>query len=132
MIVKVLTEHHLEFLSLKGGSIGSSESTLVKIPHCWKSHVMHRKEWQKVQQVHYTMGGSRGGGGDRGSWGPDPPPPEKSQKYRVSLQYWSPSPKIHKATKQAFNVGPSSAPQRNAISMAFRWWADDDPFIAVL
>ena len=39
MSVKLLTEHHLEFLSLKGGCSGSSESTLVKIPHCWKSHV---------------------------------------------------------------------------------------------
>ena len=38
MIVKLLTEHLLEFLSLKGGCTGSSESTLVKIPHCWKSH----------------------------------------------------------------------------------------------
>ena len=37
--VKLLTEHHLEFLSLKGGCTGSSESTLVKMPHCWKSHV---------------------------------------------------------------------------------------------
>ena len=39
MNVKLLTEHHLEFLSLKGGCTGSSESTLVKMPHCWKSHV---------------------------------------------------------------------------------------------
>ena len=38
MIVKLLTEHHLEFLSLKGGCTGSYESTLVKMPHCWKSH----------------------------------------------------------------------------------------------
>ena len=38
MIVRLLTEHHLEFLSLKGGCRGSSESTHVKIPHCWKSH----------------------------------------------------------------------------------------------
>ena len=38
MIVKLLTEHHLEFLSLKGGCSGSSESTQVKMPHCWKSH----------------------------------------------------------------------------------------------
>ena len=38
MIVKLLTEHNLEFLSLKGGCIGWSESTLVKMPHCWKSH----------------------------------------------------------------------------------------------
>ena len=39
MIVKLLTEHHLEFLSLKESCTGSSESTLVKMPHCWKSHV---------------------------------------------------------------------------------------------
>ena len=38
MIVKLLTEHHLEFLSLKGGYTGLSESTHVKMPHCWKSH----------------------------------------------------------------------------------------------
>ena len=38
MIVKLLTEHHLGFLSLKGGCRGSSESTLVKMTHCWKSH----------------------------------------------------------------------------------------------
>ena len=40
MIVKLLTEHHLELLSLKGGCPGASESTLVKIPHCWKSHAL--------------------------------------------------------------------------------------------
>ena len=34
--VKLLTEYHLEFLRLKGRCTGSSESTLVKIPHCWK------------------------------------------------------------------------------------------------
>ena len=39
MVVKLLTEHHLEFLSFKGGCAGSPESTLVKLPHCWKSHV---------------------------------------------------------------------------------------------
>ena len=39
MIVKLLTEHHLVFLSLKGGCTGSSESTLVKMSKCWKSHV---------------------------------------------------------------------------------------------
>ena len=38
MIVKLLTEHHSEFLSLKGGCTGSSESTHIKMPHCWKSH----------------------------------------------------------------------------------------------
>ena len=40
MSVKLLTEHNsLAFLSLIGGCTGSSESTLVKMPHCWKSHV---------------------------------------------------------------------------------------------
>ena len=37
-----LTEHFLRFLSLKEDCTGSFESTLVKIPHCWKiwkSHV---------------------------------------------------------------------------------------------
>ena len=40
MIVKLLTEHHLEFLSLKVVCRGSSESTHVKMPHCWKSHAL--------------------------------------------------------------------------------------------
>ena len=39
MRVKLLTEHHLEFLSLKVGCTGSSESTLVKMQRCWKSRV---------------------------------------------------------------------------------------------
>ena len=39
MIVDLLTKHHLEILSFKGGYTGSSESTRVKMPHCWKSHV---------------------------------------------------------------------------------------------
>ena len=39
MNIKLLTEHQLEFLSLQEGCVGSSESTLVKMPHCWKSHV---------------------------------------------------------------------------------------------
>ena len=38
MIVKLLTEHQLECLSLKGGCTGLSESTRFKLPHCWKSH----------------------------------------------------------------------------------------------
>ena len=34
MIVKLLTEYHLEFLSLKGGFRGLFESTLVKMSKC--------------------------------------------------------------------------------------------------
>ena len=40
MTVKLLTEHRLEFLSLKRGCTGSFESTLVNMPHCCKSHVV--------------------------------------------------------------------------------------------
>ena len=39
MSVNLLTENHLEFISLKEGYKGSSESTHVQMPHCWKSHV---------------------------------------------------------------------------------------------
>ena len=38
MTVKLLAENNLNFLSLKEGCTGSSESTLVKMPHCLKSH----------------------------------------------------------------------------------------------
>ena len=40
MIVKLLTEYHVRFLSLTGGCAGLSESLLVQMPHCWKSHVV--------------------------------------------------------------------------------------------
>ena len=39
MRVKLLTNYHVDFLSLKRGCIGLSESMHVKMPHCWKSHV---------------------------------------------------------------------------------------------
>ena len=40
MSVKLLTEHRLEFVSLKGGYTGSSESTLVKMSHCVAAQFM--------------------------------------------------------------------------------------------
>ena len=46
-VIVVFPDHaHLLFLEflyvgLTGGWTGSSESTLVKKPHCWKSHVTH-------------------------------------------------------------------------------------------
>ena len=40
MTFKLLTEPHLEFISLTRGFTCSYESTLIKMPHCWKSHVM--------------------------------------------------------------------------------------------
>ena len=50
MIVKLLTEHHLELLSLKGGCVGLSESTLIKMPHCWKS----RATALMIEQTQYN------------------------------------------------------------------------------
>ena len=50
MSVKLLTEQNLEFLSLKGVCTGSSESTLVKMPHCWKSHVVARLKSEKHER----------------------------------------------------------------------------------
>ena len=51
MIVELLTEHHLEFLILKVGCRGSSESTHVKMPHCWKSHALAH-----VRPTHISKG----------------------------------------------------------------------------
>ena len=41
MSVKLLTEYRLEFVSLKGGCTGSSEPTLVKMPHCVAAHLWY-------------------------------------------------------------------------------------------
>ena len=63
MSVKLLTVNHLEFLSLKGGCTGSSESKLsVKMPHCWKSHVASQnvgKHKLYVQKTSLYMHGSK-------------------------------------------------------------------------
>ena len=40
MIVKLLAENYSEFLSLTGGCRGLTESTIVKMSNCWKSHVL--------------------------------------------------------------------------------------------
>ena len=50
MIVKLLTERHLEFLSVKGGCTGSPESTLVKMSNCCKSHALARFQMTTVLQ----------------------------------------------------------------------------------
>ena len=51
MIVKLLTEHHMEFLSLKGGCRGLSESSLVKMSNCWKSHAAAHCHNLKMKNV---------------------------------------------------------------------------------
>ena len=69
----------------------------------------------------------RGGAGD-----PDPPPPLKNHK-NIGFLGTAPDPlKNYKATKPAFNVGPTTARQRNAILITFRWRADEGPLIVVL
>ena len=59
MIVKLLTEHHLESLSLKGGYRGSSESTLVKVSNCWKSYqtetIEKNKDFKAVERLHQNQ-----------------------------------------------------------------------------
>ena len=55
MIVKLLTEHHLEFLSLKGGCRGSSESTLFKMSHCWKSHALAQLSYLQIVQLNVFL-----------------------------------------------------------------------------
>ena len=53
------------------------------------------------------------------------PPPENHTAIRF-FSNTGPDPlQNHKAAKPAFKVGPSLARQRNAISMAFRWRAND-------
>ena len=39
LTLRLQTKYQYEFLSLKGGCKVSSESALVKMPRCWKSHV---------------------------------------------------------------------------------------------
>ena len=56
MIVKLLTEHPLEFQSLKGGCRGSTESKLVKMSNCWKSHAAaHLKYLIKVSRCQSNL-----------------------------------------------------------------------------
>ena len=63
MSAKLLTEHHMRFLSLKVGCTGLSETSLAKMPHCWKSrvtaqlYVYYREIWMMTvsQNWQYTM-----------------------------------------------------------------------------
>ena len=63
MSAKLLTEHHLRFLSLKGGCTGWSESTLVKMPNCWKSHaaaqlstdIVYTKIYDKLDDCQFPI-----------------------------------------------------------------------------
>ena len=58
MINKLLIEHHLEFLSLKGGCRGSSESTHAGLPRSgkmfWK--MKNFPGQGKVRELHFQSG----------------------------------------------------------------------------
>ena len=58
MSVKLLTEHHLVFLSLIAGCTGSPESTIVKLPHCWKTHVTAQIYSQSIPSSPVSKGQS--------------------------------------------------------------------------
>ena len=65
--VKLLTEHHLEFISLIGSCTGSPESTHVIVPHCLRSHVM-AQFYRCSHRLCVCVWG--GGGGDGVMFGP--------------------------------------------------------------
>ena len=51
MSVKLLTAHHLEFLNLKGGCTGSSESSRVKMSCCWKPYVTTHLSQHEILRI---------------------------------------------------------------------------------
>ena len=51
MSVKLLNEYYLEFLSLTKDCTGSSESTLVKMSRCWKSHVVAQYYYSNTKSI---------------------------------------------------------------------------------
>ena len=59
MIVKLLTERHLEFLSITGGCRGPSESKLVKMSNCWKSRalaqIVNQTYPPKIKKKHIVL-----------------------------------------------------------------------------
>ena len=54
MTVKLLTEHHLEFLRLNRGCRGWSQSTLVNMPHVG-NHMSLLKYVQQVTSNEYSL-----------------------------------------------------------------------------
>ena len=87
-------------------------------------HVIIIEVTRNLLKIAY-MRGSRGGG-----HGVQTPLPLKEHKNIGFLSITGlDSLKNHRATKLAFNVGPPSVRQRNAIEMAFRWWTDDGPLL---
>ena len=51
--VKLLIEHNSGFFSITGGCTGSSEYTLAKLPHYWKTHVAAHVPYARVLLVYW-------------------------------------------------------------------------------
>ena len=64
-----------------------------------------------------------------GTGGQDPPTLKNHRNIGYLCSTGQDNPNNQKATKPAFNVGPSSASQQNAIKMAFCWRVDVGPLI---
>ena len=78
-----------------------------------------------VYTLAHAMHGSRGGSRT-------PPPPEKSQKYRIFLQYWTGSPEILKATlagpmRGSRGGGSRPPPMKNHKNLEFLSNTGPDP-----
>ena len=80
MTVKLLTEHHLEFLSFKGGCTGLSMSTLVEMPHCLKSHVVAQL-WASTRENMFS--------GIANNKGADQPAHPRSLISTFCFAYWN-------------------------------------------
>ena len=75
-----LLRHHLEFLSLKGGCRGSSDSVHVKMPHCWKSHSL--ADYYVI--LCYLLHGSWKNNFTKTKQKQPPPPPKKKGKKPIT------------------------------------------------
>ena len=82
----------------------------------------------KLQFIKLSHGLIRMGGGCSGSGTPSP---DKSQKYRVILQYWSGSPEKNTKHPSQHSMLGHHRPASEANLIAFRWRVDGGPFIAV-
>ena len=110
------------------GGIAKKKNNLLLISPGHLLTILH--QLTKIEATCYTnfrdMCGSRVGTG-----GPDPPPLESYKNIGFLSNTGLDPIKHHTATKPAFNVWPSLARQLNAISVAFRWSADDCPILVV-
>ena len=78
----------------------------------------------RMKPMHGSRGGRQGG--------LEHPPPLENYKAIGFLSNTGSDPlENHKATKPAINVGPLSAHQGKNALMAFRWRANDGPFLVV-